>query len=121
HFIRRDLFKYIEVNPDEEAGYYQELEALFERAGIDSRYYLRIDSSSDLPYDVYRAGEGRTPIYLQMPSGEEKELSEHSVIVDSITGKKRVDHKLYYPEDSVLAIQDQAIKNAILEQLKKMN
>ena len=65
-----------------------------------------IDASSDLPYDVYRSGEGRVPIYLQMPSGEEKELSTHSVIVDAITGKTREDHKLYFPVEKVMTIED---------------
>ena len=85
--------------------------------GIDPDYYLAIDSSSDLPYDVYRAGEGRIPIYLQMPSGEEKELSTYSVIVESITGKTREDHKMYFPIEKIKMIQDSKLKQEIYELL----
>lgn len=60
-----------------------------------------MDSSSDLPYDFYRPGEEgeRLPIYLQMPNKELSELSRSSDIVDAISGKRRTDHKLYYPKD----------------------
>ena len=77
------------------------LENLFIEAGIDPEYYLVADSSSDLPYDFYRPGEEneRLPIFLKMPNGELSELSRSSDIVDAISGKRRTDHKLYFPED----------------------
>src|SRR5690625_472403 len=112
-FINRRLFKYVEYDPEEHQGIYEKLIYLFQQAGIDPDYYLVVDSSSDLPYDVYRAGEGRVPIYLQMPSGELKELSNHSVIVDSITGKTREDHKLYYPLEKINQIKNERVKNEI--------
>ena len=112
-FIERKLFKYVEFYPEKHKNAYEELKVLFKQAGIDPDYYLVIDSSSDLPYDVYRAGEGRIPIYLQMPSGEEKELSTHSVIVDSITGKTREDHKLYFPVEKINLITDSKVKDRI--------
>lgn len=34
-----------------------------------------------------------------MPDGSLEELSKCSVIVESISGKRRYDHKLYYPLD----------------------
>lgn len=37
-----------------------------------------------------------------MPNGEIKELSRCSEIVDAISGKRRSDHKLYFPEDALL-------------------
>jgi HD superfamily phosphohydrolase len=116
-FINRRLFKYVEIEPHVEKAYYQELYQLFQEAQIDPAYYLVIDSSEDLPYDIYRSGEGRVPIYLQMASGEEKELSTHSVIVDAISGKKRVDHKLYYPKELIHALGDKPLKQQILELL----
>lgn len=99
-FVNRRLFKYVEYDPDRHETVKRRLEQLFTSAEIDPEYYLVIDSSKDLPYDVYRKdGDGRVPIYLEMPNGTKKELSDHSVIVESITGKTRKDHKLYYPLD----------------------
>src|SRR5699024_1898289 len=117
-FINRDLFKYIEFNPNQEQRKYNQLKMLFTTAGIDPDYYLTVDSSSDLPYEVYGPGEGQKAIMLQMPDGRERELSEQSVIVDSITGKKRVDHKLYYPEDLIASIADSDIGLEIMDLLK---
>jgi len=34
-----------------------------------------------------------------MPNGEIRELSRESDIVDAVSGKRRTDHKLYYPQD----------------------
>ena len=116
-FMERRLFKYIEFDPTKHKANYTELQRLFRLAGIDPDYYLVIDSSSDLPYDVYRAGAGRIPIYLQMPSGEEKELSTHSVIVESITGKTREDHKMYYPIEQIQQIEDIHLREAIFKLL----
>ncbi|MEI3612061.1 HD domain-containing protein [Pseudogracilibacillus sp. SO30301A] len=116
-FVNRILFKYIEFKPEKHMDKYETLQNLFREAGIDPDYYLVIDSSSDLPYDVYRAGEERIPIYLQMPSGEEKELSTHSVIVEAITGKTREDHKIYFPIEKIKMIQDTKRKDEIIELL----
>lgn len=112
-FMNRNLYKYVEIDPKKEKEYYHALCNLFEKAGIPPEYYVVIDSSADLPYDVYRSGEGRVPIYLQMPSGEEEELSTSSVIVDAITGKERQDHKLYYPEDLLQQVEDEVLKEEI--------
>ncbi|MFJ7934259.1 HD domain-containing protein [Sporosarcina sp. NPDC096371] len=100
-FINRRLFQFAEFDPATEYRKIGELEQLFKQAGIDPAYYLVADSSSDLPYDFYRPGEEneRLPIYLQMPNGELSELSRSSDIVDAISGKKRTDHKIYFPED----------------------
>lgn len=100
-FINRRLFQYAEFDPATEYRKIGELEQLFKQAGIDPAYYLVADSSSDLPYDFYRPGEEneRLPIYLQMPNGELSELSRSSDIVDAISGKRRTDHKIYFPED----------------------
>ncbi|CAM3137341.1 HD domain-containing protein [Filibacter tadaridae] len=100
-FINRKLFQHTEFNPATEYRKIGELEQLFKEAGIDPAYYLVADSSSDLPYDFYRPGEEseRLPIYLQMATGELSELSRSSDIVDAISGKRRTDHKLYFPED----------------------
>lgn len=102
-FINRNLYKYVEFDPAKEYKKLTKLSKLFEKAGIDPEYYLVVDSSSDLPYDFYRPGEEeeRLPIHLLMKNGELRELSRESDIVDSISGKRRTDHKLYYPADLV--------------------
>src|SRR5699024_10790209 len=95
------LFKYIEFNPNSQMDDYMRLHQLFYEVGIDPDYYLVVDSSSDLPYDLYGSGEEeeRLPIHLLMPNHELKELSRQSDIVESISGKERADDKLYVPED----------------------
>lgn len=100
-FVNRRLFKYVECDPSKQMAYWPELIELYNKIGLDHNYYLVIDSSSDLPYDFYRPGEEeeRIPIHLLMPNGELKELSRESDVVDAISGKKRTDHKLYFPLD----------------------
>ncbi|MFY4775303.1 HD domain-containing protein [Metabacillus sp. RGM 3146] len=121
-FINRNLFQYIEFNPtNEEMMKLMELTVLFKKAGIDPEYYLVVDSSSDLPYDFYRPGEEeeRLPIHLIRSNGDIRELSRESEIVDAISGKRRTDHKLYFPMD---LIEDftlkRNVKKKILELLK---
>lgn len=119
-FVNRRLFKYKEYDAESHIDIVSELKKLFVKAEIDPDYYLIIDSSKDLPYDVYRSGgAGRIPIFLQMPNNKLKELSEHSTIVDSITGKVREDHKLYYPEDLIEEISDIKLKEEIKDLLSK--
>ncbi|MCH1626176.1 HD domain-containing protein [Ferdinandcohnia quinoae] len=102
-FTNRNLFKYVEFDPSMQMMKLMELTNLFKEAGIDPTYYLVVDSSSDLPYDFYRPGEEeeRLPIHLLMPNGELRELSRQSEIVDAISGKRRTDHKLYFPQDMI--------------------
>ena len=80
-----------------------------------------VDSSSDLPYDFYRPGEEgeRLPIYLLMPNGELRELSRESVLVDAISGKRRTDHKLYFPADFLEDLSTKrTVKKKMMEILK---
>jgi len=117
-FVDRHLFKYVEFNPNQQMSEWMELHQLFQKAGIDPDYYLVVDSSSDLPYDFYRPGEDgeRLPIHLLMPNDELKELSRQSEIVEAISGKKRTDHKLYFPRDLVEGLSDRSkTKKRILE------
>ncbi|MBY7144770.1 HD domain-containing protein [Virgibacillus sp. NKC19-3] len=116
-FMNRRLFKYIEFDPKSQRDAWLELQALFQEAGIDPNYYLEVDSSSDLPYDFYRPGEdeGRLPIHLRMPDERLKELSEHSDIVEAISGKKRTDHKLYFPKDLLDEMCDESKRKRIDE------
>lgn len=116
-FMNRHLFKYIEFNPLE-IDRWVELKDLFRKVDIDPAYYLVLDSSSDLPYDFYRPGEEeeRLPIHLLMPNGDLRELSRESDIVEAISGKKRTDHKLYFPQDKIDKISDgNKYKSRIIE------
>ncbi|MFC2948947.1 HD domain-containing protein [Virgibacillus sediminis] len=116
-FMNRRLFKYVEFNPNLQMREWMELHRLFQEADIDPEYYLVVDSSSDLPYDFYRPGEEeeRLPIHLLMPNNELKELSRNSDIVEAISGKKRTDHKLYFPTDLLDALEDEHRKQRIYE------
>ncbi|NGQ96204.1 HD domain-containing protein [Brevibacillus sp. SYP-B805] len=116
-FLDRKLFKYVECTP-KDFRLIADLQKLFLEAGIDPSYYLEVDSTSDLPYDFYRPGEDeeRIPIMLLMPSGEIVELSRKSEIVESISGKRRFDYKLYFPLEKVLALPE-GLRQAICERL----
>ncbi|WP_100405764.1 HD domain-containing protein [Bacillus solitudinis] len=121
-FLDRKLFKYVEFNPNLQMNDWLKLQSLFKEANIDPDYYLVVDSSSDLPYDFYRPGEEeeRLPIHLVLPSGKIRELSRESDVVEAISGKKRTDHKLYFPLD---VLEDERehkeIKRQIVEILRK--
>ena len=117
-FINRRLFKYIDYVPTNYETY-SELREAFKEAEIDPEYYLVVDSSSDLPYDFYRPGEEgeRLPINLLMPDGSLRELSRESEVVEAISGKKRTDHKLYFPADF---IQDTSTHRATKEKIQKL-
>lgn len=118
-FVNRKLFQYVEFHPSSEMTKVIELATLFKKAGIDPNYYLVVDSSSDLPYDFYRPGEEeeRLPIHLLKNNGEIKELSRESEIVIAITGKRRTDHKLYFPED---LLKDDSSKPNIKKQIRSI-
>ncbi|WP_108668811.1 HD domain-containing protein [Peribacillus acanthi] len=119
-FVNRNLFKYAEYQPSNEGmTKLIELTKLFKKAGIDPDYYLVVDSSSDLPYDFYRPGEEeeRLPIHLLKANGEIRELSRESEIVDAISGKRRTDHKLYYPLDLLL---DESSKKNVKRQIREL-
>ncbi|MFD2655722.1 HD domain-containing protein [Gracilibacillus thailandensis] len=121
-FINRRLFKYAEFNPNLQMNEWMELYQLFRDIDLDPDYYLVVDSSSDLPYDFYRPGEEeeRLPIHLLMPNKELRELSRQSDIVEAISGKKRTDHKLYYPKDLIEKLpEDRPEKQQIKKILHK--
>ncbi|EWG12213.1 HD domain-containing protein [Cytobacillus firmus] len=118
-FMDRNLYKYVEFDPAKEYKKLAELSVLFKKAGMDPEYYLVVDSSSDLPYDFYRPGEEeeRLPIHLLLKNGDIRELSRESEIVDAISGKRRTDHKLYFPADF---IADDSKKQNIKKQIKML-
>ncbi|WP_232697950.1 HD domain-containing protein [Brevibacillus daliensis] len=117
-FLDRNLLQYVEYNP-RQFRTENEIRQLFAEAGIDSNYYVEVDSTSDLPYDYYRPekDQERISIMLVKPNGEQAELSTMSDIVESVCGKRRFDYKLFYPADLLEALPiEQARK--IKERLK---
>ncbi|MGD8190405.1 HD domain-containing protein [Brevibacillus ginsengisoli] len=118
-FLDRKLFKYVEFNP-RHYRVLEECKQLMAEAGIDPDYYMEVDSTSDLPYDFYRPGEEeRIPIMLLMPSGQLQELSTKSEIVESISGKRRFDYKLFFPLDKILSLPEN-MSSKIRERLEVM-
>ena len=100
-FINRDLFEHMDLNPEEEPERYAWLIEQVKAIGLDPEYYVKPDSTSDLPYDFYRPGVVPTkrPIYLEMPSGEIRELAEQSHIVSAMANNIKIDYKVYYPKE----------------------
>lgn len=100
-FVNRDLFAHVDLNPEEEPERFAWLVEQVRSLGLDPEYYIKPDSTSDLPYDFYRPGLKSTkkPIYMEMPSGEIKELSELSHIVSAMANNIKVDYKVYYPKE----------------------
>ena len=110
-FVNRRLFKYSNLNSDEDMERYMKLQKLFAEAGIDPMYYLVADATSD---DFYKPGSTKNPIMILMPDGNLKELSEVSPIVDAVAGKIKVDRKIYYPLDVIEALEDKRVRDEIL-------
>lgn len=99
-FVNRDLFEHIDLNPEEEPERYAWLVEQVKSIGLDPEYYIKPDSTSDLPYDMYRPGiSSKSPIYLEMPTGEIRELSDQSHIVATIATKIKTDYKVYFPKE----------------------
>lgn len=104
-FMRRRIFKTLEV---EAAAYHQhkvKLAALARRSGFEPDYYLVIDSAVSDPYsdgllsgDPRRAeaGEG---IYLADEELRLTELSKHSPLIGAITNRAFVRDRLCFPEE----------------------
>jgi hypothetical protein len=118
-FINRRLFKYVEFDPEQKEQK-KELVELFRQANIDPRYYLEFESSSDLPYDYYRPGQGeRRPIYLLMPDGRLEELSQVSQVVKAISGETMTDHKIYFAQDKLDELETKG-KQGVMTQIKTL-
>lgn len=118
-FVNRKLFKYINLNPEEEPERFEQLKELFRKAGADPEYYIYHDCTADLPYDYYEPGKesDRFPIFLEMPNGDIRELSQESFIVDAIAGRIRKDHKVYYPKEVLL---DPDLNPSLKEEIEKL-
>jgi uncharacterized protein len=118
-FVNRKLFQYIDLNPEKDPERYNQIKELFIQMDIDPEYYLYHDCTTDLPYDFYRPGKESTrlPIFLLMPNGEIRELSQESLIVDAIAGRIKSDHKVYFPKE---VLQDESIDEELRNELQRL-
>jgi HD superfamily phosphohydrolase len=101
-FIHRKLYKYVEMeNLDSET--IDEIRRSFAVAGLDADYDLEIDFPTDLPYDVFRPGQGFDSKQILLLDRHDKlrEISEVSDIVRSISGIHRGRYHLYFPQDKL--------------------
>lgn len=99
-FLNRRLFKYLKFDPFDSIKI-KNIEKFFISNGINPQYYLEIDSPSDLPYDIYgvKAEEKGSPIFLLTNNDEIVEISTRSEIIAGLNGRRKTEHKLFYPED----------------------
>ena len=99
-FVNRDLFEHMDLNPDEEPERYAWLVEQVKAIGLDPEYYIKADSTTDLPYHIYQPGVSTNkPIYLEMPSGEIVELSNQSHIISAMASNIKTNYKVYYPKE----------------------
>ncbi|MBT2290091.1 HD domain-containing protein [Paenibacillus albidus] len=101
-FIHRKLYKYVEIE-NLDADTIGEIRRSFAAAGLNAEYDLEIDFPSDLPYDVFRPGEGFDNKQILLLDREDnlREISEVSDIVRSISGIHRGRYHLYFPQDKL--------------------
>ncbi len=97
-FMHRRLYKYVEVE-SVDLEMIEEIRRDFERVGLNPEYDLEIDFPTDLPYDVFRPGDGSSQKQILLLDRDERlrEISEVSDIVRSISGIHRGKYHLYYP------------------------
>lgn len=102
-FIHRKLYKYVEME-NLDTDMIDEIRNSFAAAGLNPDYDLEIDYPTDLPYDVFRPGEGfdSKQILLLDRHDNLREISEVSDIVRSISGIHRGRYHLYFPHDKMM-------------------
>lgn len=118
-FVNRRLLKYKNFSEANRVRYMERMRKTMETIGLPPKYYLLEDQLSQLPYDLYK-GQGKYEgIFLQMNDGERKEISEVSMLVQSILNSRQSDEKIYFPEDVLLNLKEQATeKSWLLSTLK---
>ena len=83
-FINRDLFKYIPF--DGSIITISNCKNYLKRVVLILDYYFVSEAFSDLPYDYDRPGSNRKPIHLLKSNGGITEISNQSLVINSITG-----------------------------------
>lgn len=102
-FLSRKPFKSAQYN-HETKHKLPELSELVESAGFDKNYYTAINTSFDLPYDIYnpRQNKRKTQIEIMQDDGSLIELSTISRLVNALTGKISGDERFYFPKSMIV-------------------
>lgn len=104
-FLHRQLYKYIPLEEQDETRI-DDFRAEWQSVGLHPDYHLEVDTTIDLPYDIYKpgaydGGKEKAPILLLDDREGLTEISAKSEIIRSIAGIHRGKNYLYYPEDLV--------------------
>lgn len=99
-FINRQIFKSVTFdreNKTDLAQLYQEIKAV----GYNPDYYTAVNTSIDLPYDIYRpdAANPRTQIDIIESNGQLVELAQQSSLVATLMGTFHGDCRFYFPKE----------------------
>ncbi|MFC6322754.1 HD domain-containing protein [Companilactobacillus baiquanensis] len=102
-FLSRKPFKSAQYNHETKAKL-PELAELVENTGFDKNYYTAINTSFDLPYDIYnpRQNKRKTQIEIMQDDGSLIELSTISRLVNALTGKITGDERFYFPKTMIV-------------------
>lgn len=100
-FLNRKPLKSVTFSPETDQTRITSLVEAVEKVGFNATYYTAINSSFDLPYDLYRpnAKNSRTQIELQEKDGTLIELSHVSALVAALAGQSQGDHRFYFPRE----------------------
>ena len=106
-FLRRRIFKTLEIDAASYRRYRDKLAAVARRAGFDPVYYLVIDTAIADPYiaGLLMGAQGRQRagadegIYLADEKLRLTELSQHSALIGAISDRAFVRDRLCFPEE----------------------
>jgi len=121
-FMNRVLFKYIDIDAKKYAKQKKKFKKVLASMGYDEKYYMAMDSPSNLPYEYSNASEKdmKGAISLLTSEGEVVHLQNKSTIISAIANLRRPDYKLYYPEEIILdETIDEQLKIEFKELLKQ--
>ncbi|TWS94227.1 HD domain-containing protein [Streptococcus sp. sy018] len=103
-FINRRVLKSVTFAEKDEPVI-QQLRQEIAAIGFDPAYYTAINSSFDLPYDIYRpeSNKPRTQIDILQDDNSLLELSQKSPLVASLMGTFHGDRRFYFPKEMLFA------------------
>ncbi|MCM3786480.1 HD domain-containing protein [Neobacillus mesonae] len=106
-FLDRKLYKYVEVDYMEQKDIVK-IEEAFIKVGLNPMYDLEIDFPTDLPYDVFRPDieESKKQIIIIDKQERQRDISEVSEIVRSISGMQKGKYHLYFPHQKLNEVLD---------------